>query len=497
MQIQEPPTTTFGILRKLGPGMILAGSIVGSGELIATTRTGAEAGFHFLWLILLGCVIKVFTQIELARYSISSGQTTLGALKKVPGGRFILFFWLAMFLVGIGQLGGIVGGVGQALAISRPLTAEGKAYNEAVNHRIQLQALEKQVQIMQPDSPRRPKLEKRLTGLKATVAETEELPPGHDDKIWAAIIGIIAILMLALGNFGLIESFSMLLVAGFTLFTIINLFLLGQYPEWSVSWENLREGMRFGFPEARENLSPLQTALATCGIIGVGASELVAYPYWCLEKGYGAWTGPRDGSEAWANRARGWLRVMHWDAWLSMIVYTFSTIAFYLLGAAVLGRTGLLPEGNDLIRTLSVMYEPVFGQVAQTIFLFGAFAVLFSTFFVANAAKTRMAADALNVFGVTNMNHQQRSRAQKLFGIIFPTACVIIYIVYPRPLVLILLAGVMQALLLPMLGFAALQYRYKGSDPRLKPGRLWDIMLWISFGLFVVVGVYLAVSKVF
>ena len=49
-------------------GMILAGSIVGSGELVPT-RTGAEAGFHFLWLIIIGCVIKVFTQIELARYT--------------------------------------------------------------------------------------------------------------------------------------------------------------------------------------------------------------------------------------------------------------------------------------------------------------------------------------------------------------------------------------------------------------------------------------------
>ena len=36
-----------------GPGMILAGSIVGSGELIATTRTGAEAHFDFLWLIII------------------------------------------------------------------------------------------------------------------------------------------------------------------------------------------------------------------------------------------------------------------------------------------------------------------------------------------------------------------------------------------------------------------------------------------------------------
>ena len=47
-EIRPAPTTKLGILRNIGPGMILAGSIVGSGELIATTSTGAEAGFDFL-----------------------------------------------------------------------------------------------------------------------------------------------------------------------------------------------------------------------------------------------------------------------------------------------------------------------------------------------------------------------------------------------------------------------------------------------------------------
>ena len=45
---KDPPTTLTGILKSLGPGLIIAGSIVGSGELIATTSTGAAAGFSLL-----------------------------------------------------------------------------------------------------------------------------------------------------------------------------------------------------------------------------------------------------------------------------------------------------------------------------------------------------------------------------------------------------------------------------------------------------------------
>ena len=131
--------------------MILAGSIVGSGELIATTRTGAEAHFDFLWLIILGCIIKVFAQIELGRYAITNGKTTLAALNEVPGpmiqvevgqrkmrANWIIWYWFVMFLAILGQQGGIVGGVGQAMAISVPLTEEGKAYNEYVAQKVKL-----------------------------------------------------------------------------------------------------------------------------------------------------------------------------------------------------------------------------------------------------------------------------------------------------------------------------------------------------------------------
>ena len=105
--VQDPPNSIGGILRQLGPGLIIAGSIVGSGELIATTAVGAEAGFTLMWLIILGCMIKVFAQIEFGRYTLVHGRTTLDGLNEVPGPRFkvnwILWYWLIMFLVSLAQ----------------------------------------------------------------------------------------------------------------------------------------------------------------------------------------------------------------------------------------------------------------------------------------------------------------------------------------------------------------------------------------------------------
>src|ERR1041385_6909792 len=50
---------------------------------------------------------------------------------------------------------------------------------------------------------------------------------------------------------------------------------------------------------------------------------LIYYPYWCLEKGYARRVGPDDGSAEWKERARGWLRVMRIDAWISFFIYSF------------------------------------------------------------------------------------------------------------------------------------------------------------------------------
>ncbi len=348
-EIREAPATVFGIVRNIGPGMILAGSIVGSGELIATTRTGAEAHFDFLWLIILGCIIKVFAQIELGRYAITNGKTTLSALNQVPGptlrfklgmrkiqANWIICYWLLMFLSILGQQGGIVGGVGQAMAISIPLTEEGRVYNENIARKVSLDVKEAEFANLGKNAlpTEVASLRKEISDMTAEIEKMGDVPKANDHVYWSVILTLVAIFLLVWGKFSFIERFSVFLVAAFTLITIANLFALQSYDKWAVTMVELKRGLSFGFPEGNK---PLITALATFGIIGVGASELLAYPYWCLEKGYGKYVGKRDGSENWTRRAKGWMRVMHWDSWGAMIVYTFCTIAFYLLGAAVLG----------------------------------------------------------------------------------------------------------------------------------------------------------------
>ncbi len=551
----DPPTTFFKTLSWLGPGLIVAGSIVGSGELIATTKTGAEAGFALLWLVILGCIIKVFVQVEFGRYTITSGKTALDGLNEIPGPavsfrawgqpyrvNWLMIYWLLMTLASLAQLGGIVGSVGQALQISIPLTEKGRTYNEFAKAQADIQVqetlarlatdrgdddalalaqgrLEKLESGLSPEAVRYLELRRQVQTNQAALAEASDESAAEpiatrietardelsqikssvvslDDKIWAGIIAIITSMLLYVGRYHFIQNFSTVLVAGFTLITIGNLFALQFSPDWAISGSEVLKGLSFTLPDPTiAGTTPVITALATFGIIGVGSAELIAYPYWCVEKGYARFTGKRDESDGWARRATGWLRVMQWDAWGSMLVYTFATIAFYLLGAAILGRTGMNPQESDLIRTLSVMYEPVFGSVAPTLFLFGAFAVLYSTFFVANAGHARVDADGVRLFGFIRPTKTALHKTVSAFNIAFPLFCFTVYAFIPKPAQLVLLSGVMQAIMLPMLSIAALYYRYLRIDPRLRPGLLWDVGLWVSSFGMLIAGGYLFYAK--
>ena len=217
----------------------------------------------------------------------------------------------------------------------------------------------------------------KLQLLTEKLQDLPQIPESKDDLYWSIIIASLTIILLLNGKFSFIEKFCIVLVSSFTLITIVNLLALQTHEAWAIKPENILQGLSFSFPTISANNNPILTALATFGIIGVGASELLMYQYWCMEKGYAKYTGARDESDAWLQRAKGWLRVMQWDAWGSMVIYTFCTIAFYLLGASVLGRSGLIPEGSEMIQTLSSMYAPVFGEWAKFIFLIGAIAVLF------------------------------------------------------------------------------------------------------------------------
>jgi Mn2+/Fe2+ NRAMP family transporter len=451
--VREPPRSLFTALRQIGPGLILAASIVGTGELINTTSLGAKAGFSLLWLILISCVIKVFVQVELGRYAITHGKTSLAAFDTLPGPRlgasWMCWLWLFMTLATQAQIAAMEGTVGQAAHMAFP------AASDAVAH---------------------------AAGRVFAGAEPYLKP--REEYFWAGVTTLAAILLLLSGGYKRLEKVTTILVALVTLFTVACVAVL-QWTSFRISRPDIEAGFRGSVP-----LGAIALAFSAFGITGVGASELFAYPYWCIEKGYARYTGAWSPEESWATRARGWLRVMRLDAWVSMAIFTIATVAFYLLGAAVLYKQGKDPQGPQMVRTLSEMYlNPLEGTKLEVIrpftrvaFLIGAWAVLFKTLYVATAANSRLTADFLALTGLWRSHGPRgRDRIVKLFCVLYPLAAVGLYYGFREPLTLIKIGGISQALMLPVIAGATIYLRQRDNDRRVGPTFITDILTWLAF----------------
>ncbi len=457
--VTEPPPSLWKALRQIGPGIILAGSIVGSGELILTTALGAKYGFVFLWLILFSCVIKVFVQIELGRYAISSGKPTLGALNDLPGPRlgasWLVWWWFFMMAATLFQLGGMCGGVGQAMHLAFPGVS--------------------------------PWLAELTGGLLPGVASNLE---SHPENPWAVVVAATAIVLLLSGGYQRVERLTTVLVMLVTVITVGCVVALPQtgYP---IQPGEVAKGFSTLIPVAG-----VAAAFGVFGITGVGASELYSYPYWCLEKGYARFAGRQSDDEAWVRRAKGWIRVLHLDAWTSMVVFTLVTVAFYAMGAAVLHPQGLVPDGSTMIRTLARMYEPAFGRWTLGLFVVAAWAVLFKTVYVASASHSRLTADFLSLAGfVSYGTAADRARWIRGLSVVFPLVGLATYLFVSNPTKLVLVGGIAQAATLPIISGAALYLRLRRTDRRLRPSLAFDLCLWAAVISITIVALYALYSE--
>ena len=172
---------------------------------------------------------------------------------------------------------------------------------------------------------------------------------------------------------------------------------------------------------------------------------------------------------------------MYLDGIISMIIYTLATSAFYILGAAILHSQGLIPAGYELIQTLSCLYTDILGPRAMWVFLAGAFMTLYSTLFVACASAARMYTDAVSIFARFNYSDSRlRMRWIRIFACILPVLWGGLYLFFKSPVVMVMMGGIALIVLLLLVAFAALLFRYSWLKPELKPGKLYDFFLWIS-----------------
>jgi manganese transport protein len=435
--VEEPPSSPRKALSRLGPGMVLAAAIVGSGELIATTTLGAQVGYAALWIVLLSCAVKPVVQAELGRYTVASGETGLEGLNRVPGPRFrvswIVWAWAIMVLTSLVQVGGMFGGLAQLMHL---------------------------------------------------------LVPAVSVTAWVAVFVALTLALLLGGGYDRIERFALVKVGFFTLLTVLAAVVLTRMADFS--WARAAEGLRPTLPGAS-----LATAVAVFGITGVGGTELFMYPYWCVEKGYARFVGRREPGSAWVARARGWIRLMHADILLSLVVYTVATVAFYFLGAGVLHGAGRVPAATDMIPTLSTLYTSTLGGWALPLFYLGATVTLYGTIFAATAAHSRVYADLCRLLGFFDRDdYAKRVAYRRGFLVMLTVYPAATFLLFASPVKMVVAGGIVQALLLPLAALGTLYLHHRHVPPELRPVRAVTMALWLATAVMTVAGVYAVVVTV-
>lgn len=436
---RDAPRTLRGRLRYLGPGIVLTASVVGSGELIVTTSLGARAGFFLLWLVIVGAAVKVWVQMELARWAILNGQTALAGYSTVPPKigpmGWINWLWIVLDLAKNFQRGGVIGGTAAACSIVWPIVGDRLDQNSLA--------------------------------------------------LWTLIITAVTVAVLSSSRYRVVEVVTTWSVAVFTLCTVTIVVALPWTP-YAYGPDDFGAGLGFALPAGTVGL-----AVAMFGSTGVGADDMTNYTYWCLEKGYARWTGPDDGSEQRAARAEGWIRVMQLDVFVSWLVCTVCTLSFYVIGASVLHPQGLVPEDNDVITTISRIYTDTLGPWAQGLFLFGAIAVLFSTNIASAAAVPRLWTNTLGLLGVIDWHDVRvRTRVLRIFTFCVPVVWAAMFLFVRSPLIMMQIGAIATGVFLLAVLVAVWRLRTTAVDPRFRRNRWLTAAFGISSLGIAVLGIY-------
>ena len=428
--MQTAPKTFKERLKFIGPSVIVTGSVVGSGSIVMTPLLGAAAGFLLLWWLLLSMWSKPIIQAEISRYVVVTRKTFLEAFADMPGFKTTIqgktTSWLVWFMF-IGVIPSIAG----------------------------------------------------MGGLAGAVAEAgNTMFPLLSTEVWVFISCLITWLLLYFGSYRSLERTLLAMVLFFSFMTLI-IALAMQSTEYQVNLNQISEGLSFSLPTEY-----LPLALAVFGFTGISYGEIMAYTYWCLEKGYAENTG-NDIEEK-----KHWIKTMQTDVWVTVFFITLGTLPFFFLGAGVLNNVPELQESLatssfwdvDVISSLQNMFSLVLGGWAKWLFIILAFFVLFSTLLSGTAAFTRTISDYLISMGLVKEKTDTRTKLIKLVAFVIPFLSGLFYFILPNPITLLLIAGIWAAMGLPIVNIGAL-YLINKLEPALQPKVSTKVILWVSLVL--------------
>ncbi len=390
------PARKKSLVKMMGPGIVMAGLAIGSGELIMWPWITSIVGAQLLWAAAIGIFLQLWINIEIGRWSIVTGESPFTGMVRVI--KTIVYVWVFMIVVG-----------------------------------------------------------KFLPGwARETGIALRDLifGPGHSSPpwVWTAIVfaAVAAILFGPKVIYKAVERSIMFLIVVIVVGLIYVVWEIGSKDLFIAMWDGVTN--IFDFPDfpvpvfaddgsIRDELS-FSRFFGAVVFAGAGGLGNLYYAYYLREKGIGM--GARmptlmsaahkhetkemdtgyvyPETEENQKRFRDWFRYVVTDQVLFFWLLGSFTMFLFIFGAlAVLHPIGLVPDRGSLVWDLASILEESMGTSGRYLFLVVGMAALFSTQLGGVDGGSRIFSDLLH----TNFKFGKWFKLEQWYLILVSTTMII------------------------------------------------------------------------
>ena len=390
------PARKKPLVKMMGPGIVMAGLAIGSGELIMWPWITSIVGAQLLWAAAIGIFLQLWINIEIGRWSIVTGESPFTGMVRVI--KTIVYVWVFMIVVG-----------------------------------------------------------KFLPGwARETGIALRDLifGPGHSSPpwVWTAIVfaAVAAILFGPKVIYKAVERSIMFLIVVIVVGLIYVVWEIGSKDLFIAMWDGVTN--IFDFPDfpvpvfaddgsIRDELS-FSRFFGAVVFAGAGGLGNLYYAYYLREKGIGM--GARmptlmsaahkhetkemdtgymyPETEENQKRFRDWFRYVVTDQVLFFWLLGSFTMFLFIFGAlAVLHPIGLVPDRGSLVWDLASILEESMGTSGRYLFLVVGMAALFSTQLGGVDGGSRIFSDLLH----TNFKFGKWFKLEQWYLILVSTTMII------------------------------------------------------------------------
>ena len=390
------PAREKSLVKMMGPGIVMAGLAIGSGELIMWPWITSIVGAQLLWAAAIGIFLQLWINIEIGRWSIVTGESPFTGMVRVI--KTIVYVWVFMIVVG-----------------------------------------------------------KFLPGwARETGIALRDLifGPGHSSPpwVWTAIVfaAVAAILFGPKVIYKAVERSIMFLIVVIVVGLIYVVWEIGSKELFMAMWDGVTNV--FDFPDfpvpvfaddgsIRDELS-FSRFFGAVVFAGAGGLGNLYYAYYLREKGIGMGarmptlmsaahkheTKEMDAgylypeTEENQKRFRDWFRYVVTDQVLFFWLLGSFTMFLFIFGAlAVLHPIGLVPDRGSLVWDLASILEESMGTSGRYLFLVVGMAALFSTQLGGVDGGSRIFSDLLH----TNFKFGKWFKLEQWYLILVSTTMII------------------------------------------------------------------------